>query len=440
MSRNILSRIVKEALKAADPVRAVREALRDDRVMKELSGARRVYVVGMGKASERMLVPVVEILEEKIVDGCVAVPRGTEGVGRVGPVRLCPAGHPVPDEGSLRAGSEILRLAGEAGEGDVVLALVSGGGSALAEKPLGDVKLEELRRVNKLLLQSGASIHEINTVRKHLSLVKGGRLAVTAWPASVLGFIVSDVPGDRLDMIASGPTVADPTSFADAIRVLERYDLLEMIPGSIRETLERGVQGLVEETPKPGDPRLSKTLNMLVLRNIDVLEHVAGFLRGQGFETLILTSRLEGESREAARVLASIGLEIAGNGLPLKPPAAVIAGGETTVTVRNPGGRGGRNTELALAWALSVRYWGGSDLWLVAFDTDGIDGNSNAAGGFAWPGLVDQLREKGFDPWKFLDENRSYDALEKVGGLIVTGPTGTNVNSIVVMLVGSGRR
>ncbi|BAA79980.2 glycerate kinase [Aeropyrum pernix K1] len=392
----------------------------------------RAVVLALGKGSLQMARGALECLEPE--GGVVVKPRGM--TGNVEGLEVVEGSHPLPDEWSLRAGRRLLEWAGSAGEGDNVVVLVSGGGSALAEVPMEGLALEDLREVNMLLLKSGASIHEINTVRKHLSRIKGGRLAATAYPARVLGVYASDVPGDRLDMIASGPTVPDPTTYGDALAVLERYGLRDSAPPRVVALLEAGARGEVEETPKPGDRRLSTTENRLAASNMDVLEDLAAWLGGRGFNTLVLTSRLEGESREVGRALASIALEALDRGVPVKPPAALLAGGETTVTVRG-GGRGGRNMELALAWSLAMAYWSPeAPAAILAMDTDGIDGRSDAAGAVAWPWLPVALRDAGLDPYQLLADNDSERAFAYAGSLVSTGLTGTNLNSVVVVLLG----
>ena len=400
----------------------------------ERLGWRRAVVIAMGKGSIQMALGALNVLE---VDGGVIVtPRGT---GRpVDGLEVIESSHPLPDESSLKAGEAVLEWARAAGRLGRLLVLVSGGASALVEKPIDPLTIDDVREATRLLLGCGASIHEINGVRKHLSLVKGGRLAITAYPAEVRGLYASDVPGDRLDVIGSGPTVADPTTYCEALEVTRRYGVYERLPERVSRVLEDGCRGLREETPKPGSQLLSRTVNELVATNIDVLRGLEVKLRSMGFNTLILTSRLEGESREVGRALASITMEVIERGVPVQPPAAILAGGETTVRVRGRG-RGGRNMELAFSWALSMRYWGYRDeAAILSMDTDGIDGFTDAAGAILVPGLVEELISMGVDPYRVLEDNDTYTAISRVGGLIVTGPTGSNLNSIQVILV-SGR-
>ncbi len=405
----------------------------DSRVREHLGriGWRRAIVIAMGKGSMQMVEGVLGTLD---VDGGVVVtPRGS---GRpLSGLEVIESSHPLPDESSLRAGEVVLEWA-RASRGGRLLVLVSGGASALVEKPLDPLTIDDVREATRVLLACGASIHEINAVRKHLSLVKGGRLAATAYPAEVRGLYASDVPGDRLDVIGSGPTVADPSTYCEALEVTRRYGVLERLPERVVRVLEEGCRGLREETPKPGSHVLSRTVNTLVAANIDVLKGLESRLKTMGFNTLILTSRLEGESREVGRALASITMDVIERGIPIRPPAAILAGGETTVKVRGRG-RGGRNMELAFSWALSMRYWGyRSEAVILSMDTDGIDGFTDAAGALITPQLIDELVARGIDPYKVLDDNDTYTALNSIGGLIRTGPTGSNLNSVQVILVG----
>lgn len=393
------------------------------------SGWSRGVVIGMGKAS----IPMVSgLLGSYSFDGGVIVTiRGLSR--RIEGLEVIEASHPIPDESSLRAGEAVLEWA-RASRNSRLIVLVSGGASALVEKPLDPLTLDDIRETTRHLLTCGASIHEINSVRKHLSAIKGGRLAATAYPGEVLGLYASDVPGDNLDVIGSGPTVADPTTFSDALGVILRYNLAGIIPDRVLRFLNEGSRGLREETPKPGSQILSKTRNELIAGNIDVLRGLESKLKSQGFNTIILTSRLEGEAREVGRALASITLEAMSRGIPIAKPGAILAGGETTVRVKGKG-RGGRNMELAFSWALSMRYWGvREEAVILSMDTDGIDGVTDAAGAIISPAIIDNVRSLGYDPYKVLEDNDTYTVLLKAGGLVKTGPTGSNLNSIQVIL------
>ncbi len=409
----------------------------EERVAKALDGAeleRPVILAALGKGAPAMARGALKILGG-VDGGVVATTRGVDVSGLEG-VEVIYGEHPIPGPGSLRAGEALLEWARSAStSGGTLLVLVSGGGSAIAEAPLEGLTLEDLAEATRLLINSGATIDEVNTVRKHLSRLKGGRLAEAARPARVVGLYASDVPGDRIDMIASGPTAPDPTTYQDALLVLDRYGIRAQLPARVVDTLERGARGELPETPKPGSPVFEGVENRLVAANIDVLRDMESWLDSQGYTTIILTSRLEGESREAAKVLASIVLEAIDRGLPAEPPLAILAGGETTVRVRGPG-RGGRNQELALAWAWRMAYWGARcEAGILAMDTDGIDGVTDAAGAVLVPEDVIRARDLGLDPLDALERNDSYTLLERLGRLIRTGPTGSNLNSVVAIIV-----
>lgn len=413
----------------------------EPRVSEALRGwrpGRPLILVAIGKGAPAMARGAIEALGAPD-GGVVATIRGVDVSGLEG-VEVVYGEHPVPGEGSLRAGEAVLEWAREAGSsGGSLLALVSGGGSAIVEAPLDGLTIEDIAEATKALLASGATIDEINAVRKHLSRIKGGRLAEASRPARVLGLYASDVPGDRLDSIASGPTVPDPTTYGEALRVIDLYGLRGRIPRRVVEVLEAGARGELPETPKPGSPVFEGVENRLAASNMDVLESMAEWLGSRGYRVLVLTSRLEGESREAARVLASIALEAMDRGVPLEPPAAILAGGETTVTVRGHG-VGGRNQELALAWAWRMSYWGAScEAGLLAMDTDGIDGVTDAAGAIVVPEDASRARAMGLDPLSYLADNDSYTLLSRLGALIKTGPTGSNLNSVVALIVSSKR-
>jgi len=392
-------------------------------------------IIAFGKAAQPMAEAAVERLR-RVEGGIVVVPEWVDAKPIPG-LELARSSHPVPSEASLRAGDAVVEWARRPGDARV-LVLVSGGGSALVEKLQPGLELEDLVEATRLLLASGASIHDINTVRKHLSLVKGGWLARHAHPKSVLALYASDVPGDRLDSIASGPTVPDPTTYYDALRVIKSYGLDRDMPARVLRVLEEGARGQRPETPKPGDPVFARVDNRLVAANIMVLERLARWLEGKGYKPLILTSRLEGESAEAGKILASIALEAATRGIPVEPPAALLLGGETTVRVSG-GGTGGRNQELALSWVLAVDKWlsqvGGRELGLLAMDTDGIDGSSPAAGAIVLAGDSVEIRRRGVDPWEALARHDSYSVLRLIGRTVETGPLPSNLNSIIIILI-----
>jgi hydroxypyruvate reductase len=319
---------------------------------------------------------------------------------------------------------DLLRTAGAR---DLVITVISGGGSALVDLPAENIDLAQLRELTDGLLRSGATINEMNAVRKHLSLVKGGGLARIASPARVVSLILSDVVGNPLDVIASGPTVPDTTTFRDAWRVLERYGLADSVPRPIANRLRAGMRGEVPETPKEGDPIFDRVQNVVVASNDLAAEAATARARELGFNSLLLSTFVEGEAREVGKLFAAIARELAAFGRPCPRPACIVAGGETTVTVRG-GGKGGRNQELALSAAIKIA--GVDDVMIVAAATDGSDGPTDAAGAIADGSTVARATDAGLDPADYLARNDSYSFFERLGDLIKTGPTNTNVNDL----------
>lgn len=383
----------------------------------------RTVVVGAGKAAAAMALAVERHWPGDLSG--VVVTRYGHGVG-TGRIEVVEAAHPVPDAAGRQAARRILDTVRGLGEDDLVLCLISGGGSSLLAAPADGLTLEDKQAVGKALLRSGAAIDEINCVRKHLSAVKGGRLAAAAWPARVVTLAISDVPGDDPAVIASGPTVADPTTFADATAILRRYAIDP--PDAVRRHLEAAA----DETPKPGDPRLSRAETVLVARPQDSLEAAAAVAREAGVTPVILGDAIEGEAREVAKVHAGIAFQVARHGQPAPAPAVLISGGETTVTVRG-GGRGGRNAEFLLG--LAVALGGAPGIHAIAADTDGIDGTEDNAGAVLGPDSLARARAAGLDPAAMLADNDGYGFFQALGDLIVTGPTLTNVNDFRAVLV-----
>ena len=438
-ARRTIIELIEEGLKAADPYSAVRKHLSriEDQVVvdEKKFSPKHVFLIALGKASIPMTLAVEDVLSNLIAGGVVSAPKYSRGVFSRLPrrVEVVWAGHPVPDEDSVRAGEKALEIAERASEEDLVLVLVSGGGSALMERPADEISLRELMETTKLLLKSGATIDEINTVRKHLSWFKGGWLARKAYPANLVALIVSDVVGDPLETIASGPTAPDPTRFEDAYMVLKHYGLWEKLPEKPREYIEKGLRGKAPETPKPGDKVFEKVYNKVVASNIVSLKAMEEKARSLGYNTIILTSRIQGEARHVGRVLAGIALESYYNGYPIKPPAVILAGGETTVTVVGDG-KGGRNQELVLGAAADIN--GCHGVVIASIGTDGIDGVTDAAGAIADAHTLTRAKEKKLNPYDFLARNDSYHFFKELGDLVITGPTGTNVNDIQVIVVG----
>jgi len=345
-------------------------------------------------------------------------------------IRWVEAGHPVPDEAGETAAREMLGAARAIKSVDLLLMLVSGGGSALLSLPVEGVSIADLRGVTRDLLRSGATIQEINAVRKHLSQIQGGRLAA-ACKAPVLTLVISDVTGDDPTHIASGPCAPDPTTFQDAVDVLNRFDIKP--PQAVLKHLIAGLRGEREETPKPGSPVFAKVEYRIIATARRSLEAAAKLFRDNGVEPVILSDAVTGEAKEVAKVMAALAREIRGHGAPFKPPVALLSGGECTVTVRGTGGRGGRCGEFLLA--LGTELEGIADVHAIAADTDGIDGSENNAGALLAPDSLARARAQGLDPRKSLATNDSYGIFSAVDGLVVTGPTRTNVNDYRAILI-----
>ena len=431
-ARSMALRTLEKALLSADPREAVRRALKFEGgeilILGEAFPVRgEIYVLAFGKAACLMAGGAEEILGERIKEGMAVTKYGYGAELRR--IRVLEAGQPVPDANSLLSGRAALELVRKMREEDLLLVLISGGGSSLLVCPPPGISLEDKIKANDLLVRSGAAIREINTVRKHLSEIKGGKLAGAA-RGEVMGLILSDVVGDRLDIIASGPTAPDPSTFEDARRILELWGLWDEIPESIRRHIISGIEGKVEETPK-GD--LPNVRNFIIGGGRIACEAAAEEARRLGLEAHILTTSLEGEAREAALAFSSIVEEVYRSGRPFRKPCALIAGGETTATVRGERGAGGPNQEFALSAAVKIAGFEG--VAILAADTDGTDGPTDAAGGLVDGFTFSRLREEGIDPEEVLARHDAYGALRKAHSLLVTGPTGTNVNSIYIAVI-----
>jgi len=443
-----LLRAFRAAVDAVDPARLVASALRveGDAVVLDAPGVRsavplsslwKIHLVGAGKAGRMMGEAALAALGKRVAGGVIAVPRGAEG--RSGPVRFPAAGHPVPDIFSFAATREILSLLERAGRGDLVVAVVSGGGSAMLSAPAEGITMEEKAETSRLLLRAGADIASFNAVRKHLSEVKGGLLARAAQPAAIWALLLSDVPGDDPSVIASGPFSPDPTTYADAIGVLERYGIFYAVPSPVRQHLSEGAAGSLPETPKPDDPAFLGTTSAIVGTNRTAMEAARRTARGQvtgSTATALLPGFLRGEARECARSFCT-GLRKAAEALSPGHAVAVVAGGETTVNVRG-GGKGGRNQEFALAAAVELA--GEGAMGVLAAGTDGIDGPTDAAGAYADGTTVARASSLGLDPVAHLENNDAYPFFEALGDLVVTGPTGTNVADLVIGWAGKPSR
>ena len=423
LRRHALS-IFRAALAAADPAEAVARHLK----RLDVSRFRNIYVIGAGKAGAPMAQAAERILGRRITAGLLNVKYGH--VAKLRRIELNECGHPIPDEKGVDGARRIARMAAAAEKDDLVLCLVSGGGSALLPLPADPITLEEKQAVTRLLLACGADIHEFNTVRKHISGIKGGQLARLASPAAVEALLLSDVIGDDPDVIGSGPAAPDASSFGDARRILEHYGIFNQLPLSARTRIERGVRGEIDETPKPDAPLFRQVRNTVIGSNRLALDAAARHARKLGFRTLILASEIQGETRDVARMHAAIAREIIRSGQPVRPPACIITGGETTVTLTGSG-LGGRNQEFVLAAAIDIA--GLPNTVVFSAGTDGTDGPTDAAGAIA----DGQTLTRSPTARIYLDEHDSYRYFEPLGDLVITGPTNTNVMDVHLILIGS---
>ncbi len=425
------------ALNAANPAICIRNFVQVNEGVLSVGGKEiplrgKLIVIGAGKPSAKMAQVVEEILGKHITGGLVVTKYGH--ALPLQRIQLIEAGHPIPDAVGSRAVQQTRQLLSGLSSEDVVLVLISGGGSALWPAPAEGITLEEKQEVTSLLLRAGATIRETNAVRKHLSDMKGGQLARWAAPAHVVSLIISDVIGDALDFIASGPTAPDTTSFSDAFAIIEKYGL--QVPEAVSERLQNGARGQIPETPKPGDPVFKNVDNHIIANNQLLIDAAAGKAREMNFNTLVLGTEVEGEAKDIGRFFAAIGREIARSGNPIKAPACILAAGETTVTVRGHG-LGGRNQEMALAWAISMAARPThTPSCFASVATDGTDGPTNAAGGLVDPFTSSRAVELGLIPLKYLRSNDSSNFLKATGDLIVTGPTQTNLMDLQILLVG----
>ena len=438
-ARHIALNCILTALNAVNPKKAVfnNVKLRENllvigRYKFDLTEYRNIYVLGGGKASGLMAEAIEEILGDKITSGVINVLKGTEKMVKTKKIKINGATHPIPGEEGVNSTKAMLEIARKAGKDDLIIALISGGGSALMPCPADPVTLEDKKIVTNLLLKCGATINEINVVRKHLSEFKGGQLAKTAYPATLVSLIISDVVGDPLDIIASGPTVPDSSTFQDAYNVLKKYNLLNKIPENIKKRIQLGLSGKIEETPKPGDKIFRNVHNILIASNRTACIAAVKKARELGINSMLLSTYIEGEARHVGAVLAGLAKEIHNYDTPVKKPAVIVCGGETTVTVVG-NGKGGRNQELALGSALKISGLNG--IVIASVGTDGKDGTSDAAGAIVDGQTLKRAQKLGLDATKYLADNNSYMFFKKLGDAIFTGTTGTNVNDLIIIAV-----
>jgi glycerate 2-kinase len=435
--RQNLHAIFQAALRAVDPGEAIRTHVRRDGnwlyVADRTYDLRQydaLYVIGVGKAGAAMVIAVEALLGDRLCGGHVIVKYGHGGP--VKHVTLHEADHPIPDEAGVRATRTLLDFVNGRGPRELLICLLSGGGSALSPAPVEGITLAEKQEVTRLLLACGATIHEINALRKHISQIKGGQLARLVFPATLITLVLSDVVGDSLDVIASGPTVPDTSTFADCLEILGKYQLLATVPTAIRHHLEAGISGARPDTPKPGDAIFARTQTVIIGRNLQALEAASRQATALGYHSLILSSAIEGETREVAKVHAGIAKEVLASGHPIAAPACILSGGETTVTLRGQG-KGGRNQEFALALALAIRNSPG--IAAMSGGTDGTDGPTDAAGAVADWTTCARAEQCGLHPREALENNDAYPFFERLGDLLITGPTQTNVMDVRVMLI-----
>ena len=435
--REDAKRIFRAGLKAVEPDQAVKRYVKvKEKILKigqkkyNLDEINHIFVVGMGKAGFPMAKAIEEIIGDRISKGIVVVKYGYGG--ELKKIRILEASHPVPDEAGIKAAQKIANLVRNTDEKDLVICLISGGGSALLPAPVNGISLEEKQLTTELLLKCGASIQEINTIRKHLSWIKGGQLAKLIYPSSLQALILSDVVGDELDAIASGPTVPDSTTFDESWEIIKNYNIQSQLPESVIKHIKMGKEGMLPETPKKEDPIFKKVDNLIIGSNILALEAAKEEATKLGYNCLILSSSIQGEAREVVKVHAAIVKEISSSKNPVSAPACVLSGGETTVKVRGEG-LGGRNLEFSLAASIQIK--GMKNVLILSAASDGTDGPTDAAGAFAdgltWSRAIDI----GFNPQKFLNNNDSYHFFQQLGDLFITGPTNTNVMDIHILLV-----
>lgn len=390
-----------------------------------------IFVLGAGKAGASMAKAIEEIIGDRITEGLITVKY--DHLEKLKKVKVQEAGHPVPDQNGLDGAQAIYQLATSADENTLVLCLISGGGSALLPLPVAGVTLEDKQKTTRALLACGATIHEINAIRKHLSVIKGGGLAQAVYPATLITLILSDVIGDDLDSIASGPCVPDSKTFADCKAIFTKYSITNEIPSTVLSHIESGITGQVAETPKKGQDFFKKTQNVIVASNFNALLKAKEKAEELGYNTLLLSSMLEGETRDLAANHIAIAREVQLHGYPLQQPACILSGGETTVKIQGTG-KGGRSQEFALAAAIKIR--GMENVTVLCAGTDGSDGPTDAAGAFSDETTVKRALTAKLEPQQYLDDNDSYNFFDRLGDLYKTGPTNTNVMDLRIILVG----
>ena len=440
-----LETIYWDAIRAVDPTGLIEQQVKrqgrtliidahGNTLLEDLSAYDRVMVLGMGKASARMAWAMEAILGDYLSEGLIITKYGHSL--ELEKTRVLEAGHPVPDGNSLEGARMLVRLAQEADERTIIFNLVSGGGSSLCCLPAHGISLEEKGETTKTLLASGATIDEVNCIRKHLSKVKGGGLAKIAYPGRLISLILSDVVGDRIETIASGITAPDPTTFSDALAILDKYHIENKVPIPVRDHLISGAQGRIPETPKAPDPVFDNSVNVIVGNNALACRAALSRAEKLGYDAHILTTTLTGEALRAGECLSGLARDIDSGRSGLKKPALLILGGETTVTIHGKG-KGGRNQEMALAFAcwLHTLCPGSSNIYFLSAGTDGTDGPTDAAGAYVTPGLMEKMKGISAEAVRQLEDNDSYHFFSQQDLLFKTGPTYTNVCDIQLLMV-----
>lgn len=431
-TREILIKLINSAIESVEPSSAIRKWVETEGKKLGIEDYERVVVVGGGKASAAMAIALEQTLGERLTGGTVNILKGTMPRTPPQKVKLVEASHPIPDEPGMEGSRRMLDLVSGLGQQTLVICVISGGGSALMPLPAEGVTLGELQEITQLLLKSGATIQELNAVRKHLSAIKGGQLARAAYPARVISLIISDVVGDRLDTIASGPTYPDATTYSEVLSVLKKYGLEEKAPPGIITRLINGAKGVIPETAKAGEECFRNAYYKIIAGNSDALAAGAEVGRAHGLNVHILTTTMQGEAREVGEYLSGVAREVYETGRPVPKPALLLLGGETTVTVKGEG-IGGRNQELVLSAALGIA--GLKTTTIASFSTDGIDGPTDAAGAIADGFTIQRAEQLGLDPLSYLENNDSYHFFKELGDLLITGPTGTNVMDVTALMV-----
>ena len=448
-AQETVSAIFKETLGAVSPSFLVRGYAGQITGYMNEKNIKRLIVAGFGKASYHMAAALRDELDDGMVsDGIVITKYGHaqlqgpgtrgQGSGEIGNIKIYEAGHPIPDENGIRATESLRELLRTADENDLVVCLVSGGGSALLVSPYEGIGLKEKQQITDLLMKSGADIVELNAVRKHLSRVKGGRLAEIAWPAEVLSLMISDVIGDPLDVIASGPTAPDHSTFQDALDSIGKFNLMEKAPKRVMDILKSGVAGDIPETPKKENQIFKNVQNIIIGSNKKAIEAAQMYARSEGLDVEVLSTEITGVARDVGIWLAQKAIEAkalrekGAKGRRDRRPKCFLSGGETTVVVTG-GGKGGRNTELALSFAMEIE--GIEGVTLLSAGTDGTDGPTDAAGAIVDGDTIVRGRAKGLDPHEYLDRNDSYTFFKQTDSLLITGPTGTNVMDVQIIVI-----